>query len=59
MPVIKALFSEVNPIPVKTAASLMGLCRDEMRLPLTPMENKQNLVQVMKEFSLGDFLGDF
>lgn len=59
MPVIKALFSEVNPIPVKTAASLMGLCRDEMRLPLTPMENKQNLVQVMKEFSLGSFLGSF
>ena len=31
---VKALFCEVNPIPVKTAAALMGLCTDYMRLPL-------------------------
>ena len=31
-----ALFCEVNPIPVKYAMSLMGLCPDEMRLPLCP-----------------------
>ena len=29
-----AMFSETNPIPIKYAASLMGLCRDEVRLPL-------------------------
>lgn len=54
MPIIKCLFSEVNPIPVKTAASLMGLCSDELRLPLTGMgdENKRVLIDCMKEFSL-------
>lgn len=31
------LFIESNPIPVKTAAAMLGLCRDEMRLPLTPI----------------------
>ena len=31
---MKAMFCEVNPIPVKTALSMMGLCSDEMRLPL-------------------------
>ncbi len=38
LPFIKALFSEVNPIPVKMAASLIGLCGPYMRLPLTVME---------------------
>lgn len=32
---IKALFIEVNPVPVKACASLMGLCQNELRLPLT------------------------
>ncbi|MBU6141032.1 MAG: 4-hydroxy-tetrahydrodipicolinate synthase [Proteobacteria bacterium] len=31
-----AMFSETNPIPAKYAASLMGLCSNEIRLPLTP-----------------------
>ena len=38
LPLFRALFVETNPIPVKTAASLLGLCSDEMRLPLVPME---------------------
>ncbi|MCL1913196.1 MAG: 4-hydroxy-tetrahydrodipicolinate synthase [Eubacteriaceae bacterium] len=33
----KAIFSEVNPIPLKTAMGLVGLCSDEMRLPLTQL----------------------
>jgi 4-hydroxy-tetrahydrodipicolinate synthase len=37
LPLFRALFVETNPIPVKTAASLLGLCSDEMRLPLVPM----------------------
>ena len=37
LPLFRALFVETNPIPVKTAASLLGLCSDEMRLPLIPM----------------------
>ncbi len=35
-PLVKNLFTETNPIPVKYAASLLGLCRPEPRLPLTP-----------------------
>ena len=35
-PLVKALFVETNPIPVKYAVSLLGLCRPEPRLPLTP-----------------------
>ncbi len=38
LPLFRALFVETNPIPVKTAASLLGLCSDEIRLPLVPME---------------------
>ena len=36
MPLYHACFVESNPIPAKAALSLMGLCRDEMRLPLLP-----------------------
>ncbi len=37
MPLHGAMFFETNPIPVKTALSLMGKCSDEMRLPLCRM----------------------
>ncbi|HLL97808.1 MAG TPA: 4-hydroxy-tetrahydrodipicolinate synthase [Rubrobacteraceae bacterium] len=40
LPLFRALFVETNPIPVKTAASLLGLCSDEMRLPLVPMKGE-------------------
>ena len=36
MPLIDAMFCEVNPIPVKTALNLMGLEAGELRLPLCP-----------------------
>lgn len=36
LPLIDALFSETNPIPVKCAAAMLGLCREEYRLPLCP-----------------------
>ena len=39
LPLIEALFIETNPIPVKTAASLMGLCSNLMRLPMCEMED--------------------
>lgn len=39
-PVIKAIFLETNPIPVKKALSLMGLITDEMRLPLVSMSGE-------------------
>ena len=38
LPLIQALFREVNPIPVKAAMTAMGFCQDILRLPLTPME---------------------
>ncbi len=38
LPLIHALFCEVNPIPVKAAMAAMGWCENYLRLPLTPME---------------------
>lgn len=51
---IKALFSEVNPIPVKAAMAAMGFCDDYVRLPLTPMEeaHKAVLLQKMRDQGL-------
>ncbi|MCQ2978379.1 MAG: 4-hydroxy-tetrahydrodipicolinate synthase [Clostridia bacterium] len=51
---IKAFFSEVNPIPVKTACNLMGFNVGPTRLPLTEMEekNKMHLIQEMKNVGL-------
>jgi 4-hydroxy-tetrahydrodipicolinate synthase len=39
LPLIRALFLETNPIPVKAALSMMGSCRDELRLPLLSMSD--------------------
>ncbi len=51
---IDALFSEVNPIPVKTAMHLMGLCSDEMRLPLCSLDEVKlsALKSCMAEYKL-------
>ncbi|MBP5652383.1 MAG: dihydrodipicolinate synthase family protein, partial [Lachnospiraceae bacterium] len=38
LPLVNLLFSEVNPIPVKTACKLLGFAAGPMRLPLTDME---------------------
>lgn len=43
-PLVKTLFVETNPIPVKYAASLLGLCQPEPRLPLTPLTEKNREV---------------
>lgn len=40
MPLYHACFVESNPIPAKAALSLMGLCSDEMRLPLLPATDR-------------------
>lgn len=50
-PLVKALFSEVNPIPAKAAVAAMGFCEDYVRLPLTPMEEntKAVLLERMRE----------
>lgn len=44
LPLINALFSEVNPIPVKAAMAAMGFCEDYLRLPLTVMEKEHREV---------------
>lgn len=51
---IDALFSEVNPIPVKAAMAAMGFCKDYLRLPLTTMEeaNREKLLSLMRENGL-------
>lgn len=54
LPLIDALFCEVNPIPVKAAMAAMGYCENSLRLPLTPMEkaHEENMLSVMREFNL-------
>jgi 4-hydroxy-tetrahydrodipicolinate synthase len=48
------LFSEVNPIPVKAALSEMRYIEDELRLPLTSMEENSRikLIQEMKRLNI-------
>ena len=54
LPLINALFSEVNPIPAKAAVAAMGFGEEFLRLPLTPMEsaNRQNLFARMRELGV-------
>ncbi|MDO5361400.1 MAG: 4-hydroxy-tetrahydrodipicolinate synthase [Eubacteriales bacterium] len=54
IPLVNALFSEVNPIPVKAALNLMGMEVGPLRMPLTEMEdaNKAVLAQAMKDFGI-------
>ena len=54
IPLINALFCEVNPIPVKAACAAMGLCKDYVRSPLTEMEsaNKEMLLALMRKEGL-------
>lgn len=54
LPLVHALFSEVNPIPVKTAMNLMGKEVGPLRMPMTEMESthKEVLKKAMKDFGL-------
>jgi 4-hydroxy-tetrahydrodipicolinate synthase len=54
LPLIRALFLETNPIPVKAAIAMMGYCQDELRLPLLPMSDaaRAKLRAVMEQFGL-------
>ena len=53
LPLINALFSEVNPIPVKAAVSALGFGEDYLRLPLTPMEEGHREVMLCEMRKLG------
>ncbi|MCL1803630.1 MAG: 4-hydroxy-tetrahydrodipicolinate synthase [Eubacteriaceae bacterium] len=52
--IFKAIFIEVNPIPLKTAMGLMGLCSGEMRLPLVPLTGAklEKLEAVLAKYGL-------
>jgi len=54
LPLINALFCEVNPIPVKAAVAAMGYCENYVRLPLTVMESahEEKLLALMKKEGL-------
>ena len=54
LPLIRAVFLETNPIPVKTALSLMGMIEPDLRLPLCSMseENLEKLKKALKDYGL-------
>jgi 4-hydroxy-tetrahydrodipicolinate synthase len=54
LPLMRALFVETNPIPIKQACAFMGKCSNEMRMPLLPMTAApaERLRSVMKELRL-------
>lgn len=54
LPLIKAMFIETNPIPVKTAMGLLGMCEPDLRLPMCAMspENFDKLKKALKDYGL-------
>ncbi len=54
LPLIKALFLETNPIPVKEAMGMMGMCSSELRLPLCPLSpaNRARLKAALQDYGL-------
>ena len=54
LPLVNALFSEVNPIPAKAAISAMGFGKEYLRMPLTPMEpeTRANLYEQMRKLGI-------
>ena len=53
LPLVNALFSEVNPIPVNAALAAMGFGQGGVRLPLTPMEDSRRTVLLAEMKRLG------
>jgi 4-hydroxy-tetrahydrodipicolinate synthase len=53
-PLVKAMFIETNPIPVKTAMGLLGMCDPVLRLPMSEMmpENVDKLKKALKDYGL-------
>ncbi|MFH0912844.1 MAG: 4-hydroxy-tetrahydrodipicolinate synthase [Candidatus Omnitrophota bacterium] len=54
LPLIKAVFLETNPIPIKTAMGLMKMCEPDLRLPMCAMsqENLEKLKIALKDYGL-------
>lgn len=55
LPMVKALFLESNPAPVKKAAQLLGLCQDELRLPLVAVAQSTEQILQTEMTTLGLF----
>lgn len=57
LPLMKALFIETNPVPVKTAMEILGWISSEVRLPLAPMkeENRKKLGEILKNYNFPKF----
>ncbi len=53
MPLIRSLFCESNPIPVKAAMSALGFCENYLRLPLVPMEQDHYETMLQRMRALG------
>lgn len=54
LPLVRAMFFEGNPVPVKTAMGMLGMCEPQVRLPLAEMlpENADKLKKALKEYGL-------
>jgi len=54
LPLIKAIFIETNPIPVKTAMGLMKMCEPDLRLPMCSMQpdNLEKLKKALRDYGL-------
>ena len=52
IPLIREMFFEVNPVPVKEALFQMRLCTNQLRLPLTESSRKEQISRVLKEYKL-------
>ena len=54
LPLIKAVFLETNPIPIKTAMGLLGMCDPELRLPMCGMseDNLEKLKKALRDYGL-------
>ena len=54
LPLCKAMFIETNPIPVKTAMGLLGMCEPDLRLPMCPMSewNLERLKKALRDYGL-------
>ena len=53
-----ACMAQVNPVPIKTACAMMGLCREEFRLPLCPMlpMQKRELATLLQQYGFDGLL---
>ncbi|MBF0178318.1 MAG: 4-hydroxy-tetrahydrodipicolinate synthase [Magnetococcales bacterium] len=61
LPLNQKLFCETNPIPIKAAAYMLGLCGPEIRLPLTPMsdQHREPLERILRNLGLFEQVAPF